>query len=110
MRCKRLCAVLWLAAVAALTQQKFNTTKHPLSTEDFTIDYAKVATNNALTSSSWTISPVDTLSKVSDTFTATKTIIRLAGGSNGKNYVVTNQATLADGQVLVATLNVSVAR
>jgi hypothetical protein len=83
------------------------TSKDPSSVEDFAIDWSLRATGgNDIASSTWTV-PTG-ITKISDGATATRTLIRLSGGTVGKTYRLRNLVTLEDSQVLAKTIDIYV--
>ena len=119
----RVLLALFLLLGSTATAQDFTERKASDSIEDFTIDWSCAttpgtkncnnpppSTPNYITASVWTV-PTG-ITKVTDAKSpndaAVRTVIRLSGGTPGASYTLRNRVTLADGQVLSVTLQITI--
>lgn len=74
--------------------------KDPGSIRNFTLDYSdwldSIGTGLTVVASTWTV-PAG-ITQVTASFTTTSATIRLSGGTDGTDYVLSNNITLSDGQ------------
>jgi hypothetical protein len=82
--------------------------KRSASTEDFQLDWSLVVGPDAITASTWTVTPPD-IAMVTNSFTATTATVRLGGGGlAGHTYLVENVITCTSGISQVQDLEVPV--
>lgn len=73
--------------------------KDPDEVLDYTIDWsARLDTGETITASTWVVPPG--ITKDSDTFASTATVIWLSGGTAGSTYALTNRITTSDSRTM----------
>lgn len=84
--------------------------KDPGSTIDFAIDWSPWLAGGAIGASEWTIIPAEAggLTRASDGFAPTRTVVTVDGGVRGRVYRLMNRVTLSDGRRDERTLSVRV--
>lgn len=80
--------------------------KDPDEVLDYKIDWAERLDGDTVSTSTWLV-PVG-VTKDSDTFTSSATIIWLSGGTDGEAYVLTNRITTAAGRTMDMSVKLKV--
>jgi hypothetical protein len=98
--------ILFCVAIFAATP---TTSKDQNSSENFYFDWSRITTStNVIVSSTWTV-PVGIRHEASS-FTDTRTLIKLSGGTAGTTYLLMNKIRLTDGQELPGYLKIVVTK
>jgi len=82
-------------------------TKTPAEVKDFTIDWTKYLSGDAIVTSSWGISLPD-ITASQQSSTSTHTTVWLSGGDIGSTYVIENTIVTVAGRTLTAAFKLKV--
>lgn len=83
------------------------TPKVPGETKDYGIEWEDaLAAGDAISASTWSV-PVG-LTKVDEEYAGTVTLVRIAGGTVGTSYTLTNTITTVNGETLIGEIVVQV--
>jgi len=83
--------------------------KDPQATLDYVVDWAEwLDEGDSISASSWTVTSGLTIEN-SPTFTTTRAVVWLSGGTVGERYTATNHIVTASGRADDRTLTIAIA-